>query len=840
MEQRNYYRKWKITSGIHRATVWRWKQNERSRTSWNTAKRYKQWSNNSTTAVPYTTQRRWKHFLSNAECGMDGYEEVHSDEEASECDSEGSQDSVGESSVIEEGCAITEIYESRSAEIDGSQSNDDESGGEECHMVEEKSCLLYNGSSMTVDKAVFEVLEMWISQNLTKTALRCQLELLNKMLPQDNLMPKTLYTFFKYLENKFDSIDVIHHYYCMECLIYISYKKVEICPSCGERSICYFFELDIVQQIKMIFEEKSLGSLLEKQIFSTEPEVISDISCGSEYIRVNAGRNTYDLTLILYTDGISLSKSSKSNCWPLMFMIAEIPPTLRSSFIITIGLWYHTELKPPMNLFLQPFCIKLRKLSKGIKWRDPKTKQYVTSKVRSPLFVADAPARSQIQNILNFNGECGCNMCEIKTKRCANEKRNRIIRFYPYKSNLRLRTDSNMRLQAIKADSESNAIEKGVKGHTIISCLPSLDLGTCVFPEYMHSVLLGVAKQILNIWLTQKGPWRISKYINKIDTRLNKIKPLQSFSRMPRSISLYQSYKATEMYYWILFYSIPVLSGILPQDYYQNLILLVVSLNNLLQRHIEYRTIEYTNILLNSFVKEFQSLYGKHSMTYNVHQLLHLCVYVQRWGPLWATSAFPFESHNGVLAKTSHGTKNLGTEMINNLKISEGANILRHKFEQQSMTNTCTYHLFGRKVNYTPNAWERQILNECFEETHTFSYYSRCQIDKNIYTSLLYKNTKTNNYTVQLIRKDGEVLFGSINCFFTHFRQLYFFINLFDVNQQYAVKHLKTGAVVDHIIPISKTDCFRLIKLTDLKELNYVLKLKKHVCKMPNTLKCIM
>lgn len=42
---------------------------------------------------------------------------------------------------------------------------------------------------------------------------------------------------------------------------------------------------------------------------------------------------------------------------------------------------------------------------------------------------------------------------------------------------------------------------KGVKGKSIISSLPLVDLATCVMPEHMHSVLLGADKQFLNLWL---------------------------------------------------------------------------------------------------------------------------------------------------------------------------------------------------------------------------------------------------------------------------------------------------------------------------------------------------
>ena len=44
-------------------------------------------------------------------------------------------------------------------------------------------------------------------------------------------------------------------------------------------------------------------------------------------------------------------------------------------------------------------------------------------------------------------------------------------------------------------------------------------------------------------------------------------------------------------------------------------------------------------------------------MTYNVHILLHLARSVLNWGPLFAHSAFGFESGNCELLKAIHAAK---------------------------------------------------------------------------------------------------------------------------------------------------------------------------------------
>lgn len=75
--------------------------------------------------------------------------------------------------------------------------------------------------------------------------------------------------------------------------------------------------------------------------------------------------------------------------------------------------------------------------------------------------------------------------------------------------------------------------------------------------------------------------------------------------------------------------------------------LIVISIVNLIGQRIKIIDIEESEKLLKQFVKDIPFLYGNWELSYNVQQLLHLGLVVRRWGPLWATSAFPFEDQNG-------------------------------------------------------------------------------------------------------------------------------------------------------------------------------------------------
>ncbi len=85
----------------------------------------------------------------------------------------------------------------------------------------------------------------------------------------------------------------------------------------------------------------------------------------------------------------------------------------------------------------------------------------------------------------------------------------------------------------------------------------------------------------------------------------------------------------------------------------------------LLKENITFEDINKADEMLFEFVARFQMLYGETSMTFNVHLLTHLAKSVKLWGPLWAHSAFVFESGNGGLLKLFHGTKCVALQIVN-------------------------------------------------------------------------------------------------------------------------------------------------------------------------------
>lgn len=499
---------------------------------------------------------------------------------------------------------------------------------------------LYGSSEISVKKAVFFISEYYIKNKATKSNLQHLLRLLTKLLPGTNRLPNTNYKFFKYLQSFGSTCTAIKHYFCKNCMLYCGIENLSAqqCTACETSSgYGFFFAFDIGEQIKFLFEHRYLGKILQQPV-QRDPSFVCDVVDGSEYKRANetfVDKSKYDLCLTLNTDGIKYSNSSKVSFWPVMFSIVEVPEHLRETFIIVNEAWYD-EMKPNMNTLMEPLSRGLNKcFDEGVTWVCPETRQEHKTRVIAPYIVGDAPARAELQNIMNFNGRYGCNICEIKMIKAMAREGLKRTRIYPFpEDEVKLRNKTRMLLQAGKVIENPRLIHrKGVKGHSIISIIPGLDLSTCVAPEYMHSLLLGAVKLFLCAWFLSNETWNLKLFIKDVDNLLLNIRPPNTFNRMPRSITLCGSWKASELLNWLLFYSVPIMMNYLPPDKFQHWILLVSATYILLQKKIDKEDLKKADLLLRLFVRDIKVLYSDRLLTYNTHQLLHLSLFVSRWVP---------------------------------------------------------------------------------------------------------------------------------------------------------------------------------------------------------------
>ena len=331
----------------------------------------------------------------------------------------------------------------------------------------------------------------------------------------------------------------------------------------AQKDQCFLY-LPVASQIKMLLEDHGLGKHLRHRFEDRDPSVIRDVYDGRIYKTLSPLASPDNLSLAFSCDGVPVHKSSKRSLWPILCTINDLPVHLRGKHVMLCGLWFGPN-KPHMNSYLKPFVDECNHLYEhGLEW-ESESGQTVTSKVLPSFLVADSVARPVIQNFKQFNGEFGCSYCLHKGTTVL--KRKGRVRAYPY-SPVKLRTESQTE-ELVEQALSGNPIY-GVKGFSILSCLPHFNIIDGCVPDYMHAVLLGVARRMTSLWFDSENfqsPWYLGPVNDQIDSILTSIKPPCNVLRVPRSLRERKYWKAHEWYMWLLFYSVTTLKGLLPEKY---------------------------------------------------------------------------------------------------------------------------------------------------------------------------------------------------------------------------------------------------------------------------------
>ena len=283
-----------------------------------------------------------------------------------------------------------------------------------------------------------------------------------------------------------------------------------------------------------------------------------------------------------------------------------------------------------------------------------------------PLYgVFDMVAKAPLLNMNQFNGRCGCPVCLHPGIRIEHTQT------YPPGTDYLIRTTESMKSDGRRAERDK-IIVNGIKGTTILS--PLVDLASGCPIDYMHCVLEGVVKRLLEKWVTSpRTYYYLNKHsIEKIDTSLTLQRPPHDFTRAPRSLQKHRKFwKASEFRAWVLFYSLPLLLNLLPSLYIHHFALLVCALHILLQPELSPTQIATAENMLRDFVILLPELYNAKECTFNAHLLLHLGQHAALWGPLWNFSAFGFEHKNGYLMGHIHSPHRIAEQLLFSLDLNQ-------------------------------------------------------------------------------------------------------------------------------------------------------------------------
>ncbi|CAH8436848.1 unnamed protein product [Dicrocoelium dendriticum] len=342
------------------------------------------------------------------------------------------------------------------------------------------------------------------------------------------------------------------------------------------------------------------------------------------------------LKLQIHIDGMTVFKSSRRQLWPVLGRLINPP-----SDVFLIGLY--SGLSKPINVheFLRPVVDELKDvLRKGVCLCDNDD----AIDIVLDCVIADAPARAYVRQVKQHSGYFACEKCTITGSHVDGRMT------FPTEPQSSLRNDMDFRT---RKQPEHHIGESPFEALRIdmISCFPL---------DYMHTLCLGVTRKLIMLW--RCGPTRgnirlPSKSIDIINERLRicSANLTCEFPRKCRTFEDVERWKATEFRQFLLYLGPVVLRGVLPEDLYNNFVMLSVAAYILCCRRWCSHYLSHAKSVLNRVVRDIAKLYGEKEVVFNVHCLVHMCQDVGRLGPMDNFSAFPFESFLRRLRKLING-----------------------------------------------------------------------------------------------------------------------------------------------------------------------------------------
>ncbi|XP_058801725.1 uncharacterized protein LOC131670273 isoform X1 [Phymastichus coffea] len=329
-----------------------------------------------------------------------------------------------------------------------------------------------------------------------------------------------------------------------------------------------------------------------------------------------------------------------------------------------------------MNMFLEPFVNRMNVFSdEGITCNIRGTLH--TIYVYSICSCDDSVARAPMQGIVQFNGYFGCNWCLHPGYYIA-VGRGGSVKYISLDEAIEDRNHADTLRDARLAVEFGQAIN-GVVNESVLTRLTHFNIISGFVPDPMHFMDLGIGKQFAKYWFdTSNMPYSLTNAeIDRIDAVLRNITVPSKLMRNSRSIKDRKYWKAKEFQNWILYFSMVVLLMIPRMRVYAtHWSYFVRAYYILLRDNITREQLREAHRLLTLFVALTEFYYGRSSMTYNVHQLLHAVQSTINWGSLYYHSGYGFENGNGEIVKMVNSAKGVQYQICRMIGMNRSDRIL--------------------------------------------------------------------------------------------------------------------------------------------------------------------
>ena len=356
---------------------------------------------------------------------------------------------------------------------------------------------------------------------------------------------------------------------------------------------------------------------------------------------------------MLNIDWFQPFKHSVYSVGALYIRIMNLPRSVRfkPENVILVGLIPGPhEPRLNINSYLQPLVAELNQLFTNGLSVSP-LRENVIFHAALLCVACDIPAARKVCGFTGHASSHGCSKCQkvfSGTVGCMD--------YSGFEQSL-ARTNAEHRSQAQQCLDQTSATDKAAKEQefgTRFSDLMMIPYFECVrfhIIDPMHNLFLGTAKHVMkHVWLTGEDPLINKNDLKKIQSKVDTVKAPSTIGTMPMKIeNSYGGFTADQWKTWTLLFSIFALWDVLPSAHLEVWRDFVMACNLFCTTLTTETRAKMAHTNIARFCRGFEHIYGKQSVTPNMHMHTHILECILDYVPVYSFWLFSFERYNGIL-----------------------------------------------------------------------------------------------------------------------------------------------------------------------------------------------
>ncbi|KAG8737147.1 hypothetical protein FRC10_008502 [Ceratobasidium sp. 414] len=332
---------------------------------------------------------------------------------------------------------------------------------------------------------------------------------------------------------------VEYHCFKKSCVCYTGYlSNLQQCPHCATPRLdpsgnpySTYWHIPLIPQLLALFCNPATAKLLKYRTNYTRNDLnINDIFDSNYYnklhemfVNIEGQEQAYqffedlrELLLGLLVDGMCLFNKRKHSCWPLILVIYNFPPEIRTRLenIICVGVVPGPHSPKDLNSYLQPLVDEFILLAKGVEAVDILREETFTLRAYLVPIFGDLPALAKLLEFISHNGCHPCRFCMIASVISQTEAGTHLYcplhrpnneSYDPLDLPMHTHEDSiRQGCEVLSAPTEHAAsrlaTQYSVKGVSLLARLPSVRVPNSFPVKTMHVIWINLIPQLIDLW----------------------------------------------------------------------------------------------------------------------------------------------------------------------------------------------------------------------------------------------------------------------------------------------------------------------------------------------------